>query len=313
MLESDEYGDLKIFLATAIGAVANNSLSTTNQGFGNSITNSAQNVPLQGAQAVLDRYARRIEESQQGDGTFVRVSAGTEFYIFPLNVVEPQLASVAGLTQGGKPKNSWDLARDSYDAQQADDASRRAPTAEDAQRQMIQGALQQREAAHATGANLPQRQKGKQRRQPCQLQPIPTHRTPTLPTPILPMIPRRLLLLSLPVSLLLGACAHKPPQVVYVQAPAALPPTDSNKVRIADRVHAYSVGRLPTADGLAMNEAHQYYRIEDSAHWDQRLPDHPMQSSGPTGQVRSAHGAAGGRLHARSARRKRKTKSWRKV
>ena len=96
------------------------------------------------------------------------------------------------------------------------------------------------------------------------------------------MLPR-LLLLSLPVSLLLGACAHKP-QVVYVQAPAALPPTDSNKVRIADRVHAYSVGRLPTADGLAMNEAHQYYRIEDSAHWDQRLPDHPMQSSGPTGK-----------------------------
>ena len=79
------------------------------------------------------------------------------------------------------------------------------------------------------------------------------------------MIPRRLLLLCLPVSLLLGACAHKAPQVVYVQAPAALPPTDSNKVRVADRVHAYSVGRLPTANGLAMNEAHQYYRIEDSA------------------------------------------------
>ena len=33
-----------------------------------------------------------------------------------------------------------------------------------------------------------------------------------------------------------------------------------------------------------MNEAHQYYRIEDSAHWDQRLPDHPMQSSGPLGK-----------------------------
>ena len=97
------------------------------------------------------------------------------------------------------------------------------------------------------------------------------------------MIPRRLLLLCLPVSLLLGACAHKPPQVVYVQAPTALPPTDSNKVRVADRVHAYSVGRLPTANGLAMNEAHQYYRIEDSAHWDQRLPDHPMHSSGPLG------------------------------
>lgn len=99
------------------------------------------------------------------------------------------------------------------------------------------------------------------------------------------MTPRRFLLLSLPASLLLGACAaHKPPQVVYVQAPAALPPPDGNKVRVPDRIHAYSVGRLPTADGLAMNEAHQYYRIEDSAHWDQRLPDHPMGSSGPLGK-----------------------------
>ena len=169
ILESDEYGDLKIFLATAIGAVANNSLSTTNQGFGNSITNSAQNVPLQGAQAVLDRYARRIEESQQGDGTFVRVAAGTEFYIFPLNVVEPQLASVANLAQGGKPKNSWDLARDAYDAQQVDDAAPprshhggRRPAPDGARRFATAG------SRHATGASLSRRQKEKHRLHPFQ-------------------------------------------------------------------------------------------------------------------------------------------------
>ena len=111
------------------------------------------------------------------------------------------------------------------------------------------------------------------------------------------MIPRRLLLLSLPVSLLLRRVrAQSRRRWSMSRHRRHLPPTDSNKVRVADRVHAYSVGRLPTADGLAMNEAHQYYRIEDSAHWDQRLPDHPMQSSGPLGKYRSPHGAAGGRL-----------------
>lgn len=126
IIESDEYADLKVFLATAIGAVANNSLTTTNQGFGNSVTGSVQNVPLLGTQAVLDRYARRIEQSQEGDGTFVRVAAGTEFYIFPTAVVEPGLASVAALKQGKTAENSWELEQDRFNALTTQAAERAA-------------------------------------------------------------------------------------------------------------------------------------------------------------------------------------------
>lgn len=86
--------------------------------------------------------------------------------------------------------------------------------------------------------------------------------------------------LSLLVSLLAAACATKP-KVVYVEKPYPLPPEDYRKVRIPDYIHAYAIGRLPTKDGLAMDEAHEYYRIEQTAHWDQRLPSRPLSTTGP--------------------------------
>lgn len=146
IIESDEYADLKVFLATAIGAVANNSLQTTNQGFGNSVTSNPSNIPLQGAQAVLDRYARRIEQSQEGDGTFVRIAAGTEFYIFPTKVIEPGLASVAALKQGNGSENSWELEQDKYNAAHADELQKRSPAAADAPGALLEEAAKQREA-----------------------------------------------------------------------------------------------------------------------------------------------------------------------
>jgi hypothetical protein len=45
----------------------------------------------------------------------------------------------------------------------------------------------------------------------------------------------------------------------------------TNQVRVPDEVHAYAIGRLPNGEG-GMDEAHLYYRIEESAHWDLRLP-----------------------------------------
>lgn len=59
-----------------------------------------------------------------------------------------------------------------------------------------------------------------------------------------------------------------------------LDPTDSSRVRFADNVHAYYVGRLPSSDRREMHEAHTVYRVEQNARWDQRLPATPMQSSG---------------------------------
>lgn len=59
-----------------------------------------------------------------------------------------------------------------------------------------------------------------------------------------------------------------------------LDPTDSSRVRFADGIHAYHIGRLPSADRREMHEAHTVYRVEQSARWDQRLPATPMSSRG---------------------------------
>jgi hypothetical protein len=65
---------------------------------------------------------------------------------------------------------------------------------------------------------------------------------------------------------------------IYGEHPVAY----TSQVRTPDEVHVYDVGRMPHGQG-GMDEAHQYYRIEQSAHWDLRLPSKKTASAGPRG------------------------------
>jgi hypothetical protein len=58
-----------------------------------------------------------------------------------------------------------------------------------------------------------------------------------------------------------------PPPIMYCEKKLPL----TNQTRVPDEVHAYAIGRLPNGEG-GMDEAHLYYRIEQSARWDLRLP-----------------------------------------
>ena len=69
-----------------------------------------------------------------------------------------------------------------------------------------------------------------------------------------------------------------PPPLAYCAR--KLPRT--NQTRVPDEVHAYAIGRLPNGEG-SMDEAHLYYRIEESAHWDLRLPAKKQASALTTG------------------------------
>jgi hypothetical protein len=70
--------------------------------------------------------------------------------------------------------------------------------------------------------------------------------------------------------------APKPRPKIYGERSVAY----TSQVRTPDDVHVYDVGRLPHGQG-GMDEAHQYYRIEQSAHWDLRLPSKKTAASGP--------------------------------
>ncbi len=106
--KSDEFLEFKLFAATMIGGVARASEDTTETIFGSRPRNSLEDAGLEGISTVAERYAKLLLNQIEGDGLFVRVPAGTEFYIYTLQVFEPELASVAGLEQGEHPRNSWE-------------------------------------------------------------------------------------------------------------------------------------------------------------------------------------------------------------
>jgi hypothetical protein len=85
-------------------------------------------------------------------------------------------------------------------------------------------------------------------------------------------------LMSWPDGKTLAACTRTPQPKMYGQQRVAY----TSQVRMLDDVHAYALGRMPTGQG-GMDEAHQYYRTEQSAHWDLRLPTKRVATSGPPG------------------------------
>ena len=98
--KTDEFLEFKLFASTAIAGIARSSKENAASIFGEIPRNSPGNAALDGASAVADRYAKLLLDQIEGDGLFVRVPAGTEFYVYTLQVFEPKLASVAGRKQG---------------------------------------------------------------------------------------------------------------------------------------------------------------------------------------------------------------------
>ncbi len=105
--KTDQYLEFKMFAASALAGMTQNAKKTTKTVFGEYENNGIHNAVLDGGEEVAERYARLMLDQIEGDGLFVRVPAGTEFYIYTLQVFEPRLASVAGLRQGQRPINSW--------------------------------------------------------------------------------------------------------------------------------------------------------------------------------------------------------------
>jgi hypothetical protein len=99
VLQSDSLKELKIFASTALAIVARSSEDTVQTIFGSQPTNSVQNAALEGGASVAQQHAQLLRSQIDGDGLFVRATAGTAFYIYTQDVFEPEMASVAGLKQ----------------------------------------------------------------------------------------------------------------------------------------------------------------------------------------------------------------------
>lgn len=119
IVKNDQYAELKILVAEALEGMMNNNQQQFQSIYGLVPQNTSRNAALGGGSQAASAYSSLLTKRLEQDLDFVRVPAGTQFYIFTKDVFEPDLASVAGLRQGGKAATSWQLAEETYARAQA--------------------------------------------------------------------------------------------------------------------------------------------------------------------------------------------------
>jgi len=97
LLATDDLQELKLLASAALSGFARGTQDRTQTALGTTITGSVSNGVREGVGDVFDLYAKRTLKDIEENGYFVRVAAGKEFYVYVLESVDPQKASVAGL------------------------------------------------------------------------------------------------------------------------------------------------------------------------------------------------------------------------
>ena len=100
---------MKLLVAELVSGFAEGSQNSFNTPFGSVPEQSLGNSGRGGVSSAGGRYADLIMGKIEHDLSFVRVAAGTEFYIFTEDVFEHDLASVGGLLQGNEALSSFEI------------------------------------------------------------------------------------------------------------------------------------------------------------------------------------------------------------
>ena len=96
LIKRDDLAEIKMFAATLLSGAAEAFTEKRATAFGSFAIPSLTNAPLQGAQAVLDRYANQIQQSIERDGFYVRVPAGKQFYLYVTQTLDRADAKIGG-------------------------------------------------------------------------------------------------------------------------------------------------------------------------------------------------------------------------
>lgn len=97
VIASDNLQELKMLASSALSGFARGTQDRSQTALGTTITGSLSNGVREGAGDVFDLYAQRTLKDIEENGYFVRVPAGKEFYVYVLEAINPQRASVAGV------------------------------------------------------------------------------------------------------------------------------------------------------------------------------------------------------------------------
>lgn len=96
LLKTDNLAEVKLYIASLLSGAAAAFTDRQVSAFGSFALPTLQNAPLQGAQAVLDRYAQQILNAIERDGFYVRVPAGKQFYLYITQTVDEDDAKIGG-------------------------------------------------------------------------------------------------------------------------------------------------------------------------------------------------------------------------
>ncbi len=98
VIRSLDQAEIKRFLATflAVGAVTLQERDGRGRGATSTLRNTPQNAALQGVATNLERYASAIAEEIEAHGVFIRVPAGHQFYFYPTQIIDADLAGISG-------------------------------------------------------------------------------------------------------------------------------------------------------------------------------------------------------------------------
>jgi hypothetical protein len=96
LLKSDDLAEIKLFAATFLSGAASGLTQTQQTVFGTQAVSSFQNAGVNGAQGVLNAYAKQILDTIERDGFYVRVPAGKQFYLYVTQTIDRSKAVIGG-------------------------------------------------------------------------------------------------------------------------------------------------------------------------------------------------------------------------
>ena len=97
VMATDDLQELKMLASAALSGFARGTQDRQQNALGTTITGSVSNGVREGVGDVFDLYAKRTLKDIEENGYYVRVAAGKEFYVYVLESVDPQKASIAGV------------------------------------------------------------------------------------------------------------------------------------------------------------------------------------------------------------------------
>jgi hypothetical protein len=114
IMKSDEYIELKILVSEALQGIMRSQQDQFQSIYGLVPTNSSKNAALGAGTGGASAYSNLLVQKMENDTNYVQVPAGTSFYIYTLDVFEPELRSIGGLRQGNTPVSGVQLQQSAY-------------------------------------------------------------------------------------------------------------------------------------------------------------------------------------------------------